>query len=55
MIERLKALPDAVRKLPLVSHEASFLIELERPRIGYRDQHRLEAKNHRENQRVVII
>lgn len=34
MIERLKALPDDVRKLPLVGYESSFLIELERPRIA---------------------
>lgn len=55
MIKKLKNLPDDVRKLPVVSYELSYLVELERPRIGYRDSHRREAANHRKGRRVVIL
>lgn len=54
IIDRLKT-PRGHAKTAASSYEASFLIELERPWIGYRDRHRIEVQKRRESQRVVII
>jgi hypothetical protein len=56
LIRALQALPAEDRKLPVVSHEVgALLMELERPRIGYRDRTRREARAGREHERVIVL
>lgn len=52
LIAALQALPAKDRKLPVTSYESSLLVELERPRIGYRDEDKIEA---RAGERVVVL
>lgn len=52
LIAALQALPAKDRKLPVTSYESAWLVELERPRIGYRDADKIEA---RAGERVVVL
>jgi hypothetical protein len=52
LIEALRALPAKDRKLPVTSYESTWLVELEPPRIGYRDTDGLEAPA---GERVVVL
>jgi hypothetical protein len=55
LIEALQALPAKDRKLPITSYESSWLIELEPPRIGYRNSRRLEVQDERTGNRVIVL
>jgi hypothetical protein len=55
LIRLLQSLPENVRRLPAVSYDMSWLVELEKPRIGFRDKGRLEVADRRKGQRVVIL
>jgi hypothetical protein len=55
VIEALKALPPDVRKRPAVTYEGSWLLEVERPRIGYRDRGFLEVKSEHDGKCVIIL
>jgi len=55
LIEALQALPAKDRKLPVVGYEGPWLIELERPRIGYRNSDRLEVQDERGSNRVIVL
>lgn len=52
LIAALQAVPAKDRKLAVTSYESSWRIELERPRIGYRDADKIEA---RAGERVVAL
>jgi hypothetical protein len=56
LIRALQALPAEDRKLPVVSYElGALLVELERPRISYRDHHQLETHADRKHERVIVL
>jgi len=52
LIAALEALPANDRKLPVTSYESTWLVELEPPRIGYRDADGVEAPS---GQRVIVL
>ena len=56
LIRALQALPAEDRKLPVVSYElGALLVELERPRIGYRDHHQCETDAGCKHERVIVL
>lgn len=52
LIAALQALPATDRKLPVTSYESTTLIELDWPRLGYRDTNGLEACA---GERVIVL
>ena len=55
LIAAVQALSAEDRELPVVGYEGSFLIELERPRVTYRDAARLETHASLKTERVLAL
>jgi hypothetical protein len=55
LIRALQSLPANVRKLPAVSYEGPWLVEVEKPRVSYRDKRRVEVRSKREGTAVVVL
>jgi hypothetical protein len=56
LLDALQALPAQDRKLQVCGYEMSMLVELEPPRIGYRNRrNREERPASRRHQRVIVL
>lgn len=55
LIKLLQTLPAAVRKLPIVTYDWSWLVCVDKPTISFRDKKGLQVTSKRKGRRVVVI